>query len=114
MKIDSYSFGTIKVDGTEYTGDLIIFPDKIKTDWWRKQGHNLDPDDLADVIEFKPDVLVVGKGAPGLMSVPAETEKFIRDLGIELIAENTSRACEIFNEKIQKGAKVAGAFHLTC
>ena len=114
MKIDSYSFGTIKVDGTEYTGDLIIFPDKIKTDWWRKQGHSLDPDDLADVIEFKPDVLIVGKGAYGIMNIPAETEKFVRDRGIELIAENTSRACKIFNEKTQKGAKAAGAFHLTC
>jgi hypothetical protein len=114
MKIDSYSFGTIKVDGTEYTGDLIIFPEKIKADWWRKQGHSLLPDDLTDILEFKPDVLVVGKGAYGMMKIPAETEKFLRDQAIELIAEKTSRACEIFNEKIEKGTKVAGAFHLTC
>jgi hypothetical protein len=114
MKIDSYSFGTIKVDGTEYKGDLIIFPDKIKTDWWRKKGHSLAVDDLADVLDFKPDVLVVGKGACGMMKVPADTEKFIHDQAIVLIAEKTSRACEIFNEKIQKGTKVAGAFHLTC
>jgi len=114
MKIDSYSFGTMKVDGTEYTGDLIIFPDKIKPDWWRKKGHSLAVDDLADVIDFKPDVLVVGKGASGMMNVPADTEKFIQDQGIELIAEKTSRACQIFNEKINKGAKVIGAFHLTC
>ncbi|MHC4068726.1 MAG: Mth938-like domain-containing protein [Planctomycetota bacterium] len=114
MKIDSYSLGTIKVDGTEYTGDLIIFPDKIKTNWWRKQGHSLAIDDLADVLDFKPDVLVVGKGAYGMMNVPPKTEKFIQDQAIVLIAEKTSRACEIFNEKNEKSTKVAGAFHLTC
>ncbi len=114
MKIDSYSFGTMKVDGTEYKGDLIIFPDKIKPDWWRKKGHSLAVDDLADVLDFKPDVLVVGKGASGMMNVPAETEKFIQDQARVLIAEKTSQACQIFNEKIEKSTKVAGAFHLTC
>ena len=114
MRIDSYSFGVIKIDGTEYTSDLIVLHKKIKADWWRKQGHSLVPDDLTDILEFKPDVLVVGKGASGMMKVPADTEKFIQDQGIELIAEKTSRACEIFNEKIEKSTKVAGAFHLTC
>jgi len=114
MRIDSYSFGFMKVDGTEYRGDLIVFPDRIKSDWWRKEGHSLATEDLDDVLAFKPEVLVIGKGASGLMDVPASTQKTLQEAGIEVIAENTSQACNIFNEQVEKGKKVVGAFHLTC
>ena len=114
MRIDSYSFGVMKVNGIEYTSDLIIFPDKIRSDWWRKQGHSLAIEDLDDVLDFKPEVLVVGKGASGLMEMPASTEKLLQQAGIEVLAESTGRAWALFNEQIEKGRKVAGAFHLTC
>ncbi|MFQ6034556.1 MAG: Mth938-like domain-containing protein [Sedimentisphaerales bacterium] len=114
MRIDSYSFGVMKVGGSEYRGDLIVFPDKVKSGWWRKQGHSLAIEDLEDVLAFKPEVLVIGKGASGLMDVPASTQKTLQEAGIEVIAENTSQAWSIFNEQMEKGRKVAGAFHLTC
>lgn len=114
MHIDSYSFGVMKVDGAEYRSDLIIFPDKIKQNWWRVQGHNLSVEDLEDVLEFKPEVLIVGKGASGLMQIPTSTAKALQHQGIELIAEDTGRAWKFFNEQAQKGRKAVGAFHLTC
>jgi len=121
MRIDSYSFGVMKVDGIEYRGGLIVFasrgagaPDKVRSNWWRKQGHSLATEDLDDVLAFKPEVLVIGKGASGLMDVPASTQKTLQEAGIEVIAEHTGQACSIFNEQIEKGRKVVGAFHLTC
>jgi len=114
MRIDSYSFGVMKVDGTEYRGDLIVFPDKVKSGWWRKQGHSLATEDLDDVLAFKPEVLVIGKGASGLMDVPASTQETLQEAGIEVIAEHTGQAWRIFNEQVEKGKKVVGAFHLTC
>jgi len=114
MRIDSYSFGLMKIDGTEYRSDLIVFPDKVRSNWWRKQGHSLAIEDLDDVLDFKPEVLVVGKGASGLMEMPASTKKLLQQAGIEVLAESTGRAWPLFNEQIEKGRKVAGAFHLTC
>ena len=114
MRIESYRFGLMKVDGVEYGQDLVVFPDEIRSNWWRKQGHSLSVEDLRDVLEFKPEVLVVGKGASGLMEVPASTQKALQDEGIEVIAQNTGQACNTFNEQIEKGKKVVGAFHLTC
>ena len=114
MRIDSYSFGVMKIDGAEYRSDLIVFPDRIRSDWWRKQGHSLAIEDLDDVLDFKPEVLVVGKGASGLLEIPPSTKKLLQQAGIEVIAENTGRAWGLFNEQIEKGRKVAGAFHLTC
>jgi len=114
MRIDSYSFGVMKIDGTEYRADLIVFPDKVRSDWWRKQGHSLAIEDLGDILDFKPEVLVVGKGASGLMEIPPSTKKQLQEAGIEVVAESTGRAWGLFNEQIEKGRKVAGAFHLTC
>lgn len=114
MKIESYSFGTITVDGKKYDGDIIVFPDKVRTNWWRKEGHSLDIDDLKEVIDFKPQILIVGRGAYDVMEIPQSTRKALKANRIELIDENTSEACKIFNEKIEKGERVVGAFHLTC
>jgi len=114
MRIESYSFGVMKVQGSEYRGDLIVFPDKVQSNWWRKEGHSLAMEDLNDVLAFEPEVLVIGKGASGLMKVPDSTEKTLQQKGIEVIAADTGQAWSIFNEQMEKGKKVVGAFHLTC
>lgn len=114
MRIDSYSFGVMKVNGTEYKADLIVFPDKVRANWWRKQGHSLAIEDLDDIFDFKPEVLVVGTGASGLMEISDSTKTALQKGGIELFAANTGQALCLFNELLQKGKKVVGAFHLTC
>lgn len=35
--INSYDFGRIVVDGKAYTSDVIIFPDRVNSYWWRKE-----------------------------------------------------------------------------
>ncbi|MCD6263234.1 Mth938-like domain-containing protein [Candidatus Bathyarchaeota archaeon] len=112
--IDSYRFGRIVVDGVEYTKDLIIFPDRVKSDWWRRRGHELAVEDLEEVLEEKPEVLVVGTGAYGLMRVLEETRRRLKEEGIELIAQRTGKAYKTYNELLKSGRRVAAALHLTC
>ncbi len=114
MRIEKYSFGKMVVDGKIYTKDLKLFPDMVKPEWWRKEGHLLQLDDIKDIIQFKPEILVVGKGAFGFMKVSPEVEEKLKDLGIELIAEKTGKAAEIFNRFSAEKKRVCGAFHLTC
>jgi len=38
MIIESYLFGRMKVDGNIFDSDLIIFPEKVKSSWWRVEG----------------------------------------------------------------------------
>ncbi len=111
--IESYSFGSMVIDGKEYTSDLIIYPDHIQSSWWRIEGHRLDIEDIKEILEAKPEVLVVGTGASDLVEIPEETEKHIRSKGIRLIAQRTGEAYETFNA-LSKSKKVIGAFHLTC
>lgn len=70
--IDFYEFGRIKINGKLYFKDLIIFPDGIKENWWRKEGHKLGAEDIEEVIAEKPEVLIVGTGYYGYMEVLQE------------------------------------------
>jgi hypothetical protein len=111
--IESYDFGRMDVDGRTYTSDLIIFPDRVNDSWWRKSGHNLCLKDIEEVLKEKPEVLVVGTGFHGIVSVEEEVKSHAQSQGIELIIEKTKKAVQSFNEFTSK-KKTIGAFHLTC
>ena len=111
--IDSYSFGTIKIDGKKFTKDLIIFPDKINSNWRRKTGHLLAEDDIVETIDYKPEVLIIGTGASGLMKVDDRVKDKLKVLGAEFIIKKTSEAVMEYNG-IYKDKKVVCALHLTC
>jgi hypothetical protein len=113
MKTDSYNFGRIIIDGKSYDKDLIIFPSRIEAGWWRKEGHRLHMSDLREVLEAKPDVLVIGTGYYGEMFIPDETRKHVESEGIELIGQNTAEACKTFNH-LTESRKAVAALHLTC
>ena len=113
-RIEDYSFGSISVDGQKFTADLIIYPDRIQSDWWRKEGHKLQRDDVAGVLAEPPEALIVGQGEPGKMQVCARLAEELDRMNVQLIAEPTRSACERFNELCQEGRRVVAALHLTC
>ena len=112
-EIQSYHFGQMVVDGEAHGRDLILLPERLVANWWRKDGHRLDIDDLQEVLSAIPDVLVVGTGAYGLMKIPQETRQAIEDTGIHLRVARTGEAWQIYNN-LREGRPTAGAFHLTC
>ncbi|HIE53378.1 MAG TPA: hypothetical protein EYP85_16620 [Armatimonadetes bacterium] len=111
--IESYSFGSIAIDGRRYTADVIVYPDRVDASWWRKEGHRLDPADLQEALAAQPEVLVVGTGCYGCMKVPPETAEFVRQQGVELIAARTSEAVQKYNA-LASSKRVVAALHLTC
>ncbi len=113
-RVESYRFGCVRIDGREYQADLIILPSGVVPGWWRREGHNLTPEDLKDAAAARPAVLVVGTGASGLMKVPPATVSYLEDAGIKVEAFPTGRAVERYNELAAGGCPVAAAFHLTC
>lgn len=108
--IEDYSFGRIVINGRVYTSDVLITKDVVHS-WWRKQGHVLNPEDLAVIMEDPPEILVVGTGASGLMKVPDKTVEFVESYSITLIAEKTDKAVKTFNTITEKKA---AALHVTC
>lgn len=112
-KIDSYRFGNITIDGQTYNKDVIIFPDRVMSNWWREQGHSLSMNDLQEVIDAQPKVLIVGTGTFGRMKIPTETLAELQASGVEVIAAKTEKACQFYNQRKDDSGVIA-ALHLTC
>jgi len=113
MRIGHYSFGRIVIDGRTYTSDVIIYPGRVDSSWWRKQGHCLQPSDLEEIIRAKPDRLIIGTGYSGVMTVPDETIRYAASKGIEVLVMKTEEAVARFN-RMGKDVTVIAALHLTC
>lgn len=114
MEIESYSFGSMQISGQTYAADLILFPDRVEANWWRKEGHSLSLEDLKEVLSYLPEVLIIGTGASGLMQVPSSLIQTLEKRRIEVVVSNTGEAWNRFNAEIRKGRRAVGAFHLTC
>ncbi len=110
--IESYDFGKIRINGKEYTHDLIISSDGMES-WWRKESHWVGIEDVKKIVEKKPKIAIFGTGYSGLMEVSKETKEYLEKLGIEVIIEPTKKACDNYNKLLEKQVVVV-ALHLTC
>ncbi len=114
MEITGYTFGKITVDGKSYTGDLIIYPDRVEGSWWRREGHLLQPEDISGILKDPPEVLIIGTGHDGVMQVSKSVLDALREKGVEVHALKTAEAVQLFNRQGERGKKAVAALHLTC
>ncbi|HKJ70217.1 MAG TPA: MTH938/NDUFAF3 family protein [Gammaproteobacteria bacterium] len=115
MRVDSYAFGRLSCDGQTYARDVLILADgRVRSPWWRRQGHSLDPEDLAELLADPPQTLVIGTGYYGNMQVPERTLKALRERGVEPRVARTGEAVDELNRLAQGSARIAAALHLTC
>lgn len=114
MKINSYSFGKINISNKEYNSDLIIFPNTIQDNWWRQKGHLLQKEDLNTVIDYNPDLLIIGTGKYGRMKVPDTLINKLKNININVKVYKTDKAVQIYNNKKKDSSNVVCALHLTC
>lgn len=112
--IESCSFGFMVIEGKRYTSDLIISPDgQVADHWRRRRGHSLCLEDLRELLDACPEVIVAGTGTSGMVKPEKGLEESLSPLGVELIAAPNHEAVELFNELTAK-KRVGGCFHLTC
>ncbi len=76
----------------------------------------MEKEDILDIIEANPRILIVGTGYSGLMRVAEGLAEEMERLGISMQAMPSKNAVAKFNELVEKhGADdVAFAIHLTC
>ncbi len=108
--IESYSFGRMIINRKEYLNDLVIFPDRIVSNWWRDEGYLLQNADLAEVFAAKPKILIIGTGYSGMMKVSQEVRRYCMENDIKLIDALTEKAVQEYNRL--SGPGVVAAFHL--
>lgn len=116
MKIDHFSFGTIRIDGETFEQDVIIDRGDVKlrkkkpSKRYRDEyGHT--PLSLDEKIPWKCMRLVIGTGAQGALPVmPAVLEEAKRR-GVEVTAVKTNRAIELLRNA---GVDTNAILHITC
>lgn len=113
MHIDRYEFGHMVIDGQAFRTDLLIWPGRIKSDWWRREGHLLQLEDVTEALAADPQVLVVGTGNPGNLRVDPDLADYLQEKGIDLIIKPTREAVPVINDLAPR-RRLAAALHLTC
>jgi hypothetical protein len=111
-RLQDYRFGRLIVDGQEHTRDLIVLPDRVVADWWRREGHSLAIEDLDEVLEELPPRLVLGVGAHGRLRPDAAVIAELERRGVEVECLPTDAAVRRYGELDAR--RTAAALHLTC
>lgn len=116
MRIDSFSFGSIRIDGHTYDHDVIIDGGRVRKRrkdaskaYRESYGHT--PLSSAEEIPWDCRRLVIGTGAAGALPVLDEVRAEARHRRVELVAVPTERAIHLLGG----GAKETNAIlHVTC
>src|SRR5207244_12714629 len=103
MRVDRFSFGSIRIDGKIYENDVVLDRGKVRK---RKKkaskpfrdrfGHT--PLSTEENIPWKCATLVVGTGAEGSLPVMPEVEREARRRGVELVAGPAEKAIGLLKE----------------
>ena len=116
MRFEEFSFGSIRISGTNYEHDVVIDRGEIRK---RKKkaskkfreafGHT--PLSIEENVPWKCRRLVVGTGAHGMLPVMKEVKLEAERRKIELLILPTAKAIEALK---QEAAETNAILHVTC
>jgi hypothetical protein len=116
MRFDSFSFGSIQIDGSTYEHDVIVDRGEIRrrkkkpSKRFRERfGHT--PLSIEEEIPWKCRQLVIGSGAYGRLPVMQEVQREAEQHKIKLLVLPTIEAIEV----LKRDPKNTNAIlHVTC
>ena len=114
VKIEGFQFGRITVDGQHYTQDLKVCRDRVIYPWWRRRGHRVEFEDVRDLVEAGPEIIVLGQGDPGNMKAAEGLKEYLQDRGISVYEIPTPEAVQEYFRLAGQGKEVCLGLHLTC
>ncbi len=114
MKVESFSFGSVKIDGILYEKDIIIDNNKISKRekslskrYRNEYGHT--PLSVKENIPWKCKTLIIGTGHDGSLPVMDKVKEKAEELGVKLMLMRTSDAVNHLNDR-----STNFVLHLTC
>lgn len=121
VRITHISWGRMEVtinDRTQTFKDCKVWPGGAKEWDWRETGTRhqpgTQPADIAEILEKGIQVMILSRGMELVLQTHPDTEKLLRERGIEYHIEETNAAVALFNQLSQEGKRVGGIFHSTC
>jgi len=116
MRIQSFSFGSIRIDGVTYDHDVVIADGTVakrskKASKQLREVYGHTPLSAAESIPWKCKRLVIGTGAHGSLPVTPEVQREAARRGVELFVMPTVEAID----ELAQGSKDTNAIlHVTC
>jgi len=111
--IEEHKFGSFLINGKQYLGDIKILDTKVKP-WDDREKHTVTFNNIRELLDINPEVIVIGTGNSGFLEVPSEIKDLILSKGIYLIIDKNEVAIEKYNDFLLQKKKVAALFHATC
>ncbi len=116
MRIEDFSFGSIRIDGVTYDHDVVIDRGEVRrrkkkaSKKFREEfGHT--PLSIEEKIPWKCRRLVIGTGAGGGLPVMTEIKLEAERRKIELLILPTAQALEVLK---QRSEETNAVLHVTC
>lgn len=116
MHFESFSFGSIQIDGTLYAHDVVIDRGEIRKrkkkpskQFQQQFGHT--PLSIEEEIPWSCRQLIVGSGAYGRLPVMREVEREAERRKVKLLVLPTKKAIEVLK---QEPKDTNAVLHVTC
>ncbi|HID72922.1 MAG TPA: hypothetical protein EYH03_04150 [Chromatiales bacterium] len=106
--IQAYWPGQIVVSGRTLENSLIVTRERLLETWRPRTAAELEADDLICILEFEPEVVLLGTGPKQAFPAP-DTLRPILERGIGLEVMDTAAACRTYNILMSEGRRVVAA-----
>ena len=117
-KIDELIFGSIVVKGKKYRRDILLFADgtvkKRKGGFLMFGSHKIKKQELEELSQGQPEIIIVGTGTNGAAHIAPEAESWAKGKNLSLLVQPSYDAVTRLNELVEQKKKVAALMHITC
>lgn len=105
--IQQYRAGGFRISGKDYTGAVIVLPER--TLMWPVSGDlSLSSFDMLKGMARELDVILVGTGS-AQQFIPPALRQALKQLGLNIDTMDTGAACRTYNVLMADGRRVAAA-----
>jgi uncharacterized protein len=106
--ITGYGDGFVEINKINYAQNLIVMADKLILDWQATDFASLTEAHFAQIVDLKPEVVLLGTGEKHQFLHPKIYQK-LTEIGAPLECMTTAAACRTYNILMSEGRTVAAA-----
>jgi len=110
-QINGVDSDAVIINRQRYAQPVIVSEQALSTDWFQGAWETLDAQQLAAILDFSPEVVLLGTGDKQRFIHPRHTQAFLlAHIAVECMT--TAAACRTFNILTAEGRKVVAALLL--
>ena len=101
----------VEINKQRHTSNLIVMANKLILDWQATDFSSLSEADFAQILDLKPEVVLLGTGEKHQFLHPKIVQK-LSENNIPLECMTTTAACRTYNFLMSEGRNIAAALIL--